>query len=438
LVARGSKYTHRGRFLEILVTACVVVWFVLASVASGATTEIRLLTCCGLSSLWTEIAERFTEEHPDIRVVVEVAAGGWQGLEEQFLVAHLGGSAPDLALWQDETFANFAVRGVIANLQPYVEQDSFVESELAHYLPQALQAFQVDLETRAIGSGDLYGISYGGGEVHLFYNTELFERFGVADPPDSWTWDEFLSIGRQLTVIESDGEVSQYGLSMRDLWIYTLLPFVWSNGGDFFTEPVRSRSVFNSSENIETLEFIQSLFLEHQVAHASEQNFFSERAAMRPDGPWFTRNMETGGVDFNWRVAAFPPTNKGPQSQQTRVTFDGIVMSSDTPNAAAAWEFIRYIIAGNGRDLYAQIGELIPVSQRAFAQSVWGDPGYPGHRFVELMPLARVQPIILEWTQVDREMGRLFRELLRGRNPAEVAVEGHEILDRLARESAAL
>lgn len=404
--------------------------------AQAAGVELRLLACGSFVEDMRIVAERFSQVHPDISVVVEDATSCWTSLEERMLVGHLGGTAPDLSLWQDETFANFVEQGVLANLDPFIEKDPVVQEELRHYVRPALEAFQYDPANRAVGQGSFYGLSYGGGEVLAFYNNDLFERRGLARPADDWTWDEFLAVNMHLTEINSAGEITQYGTSFNAWWLYTWMPFIWSNGGDFFSEPLRDRSVLRSPQTIEALTFVSDLFNQYQVATTESAMFLQGQAGFRVDGPWHVPAVENAEGRFDWGVASFPPVKAGLERQQTRVTFDGIVMAATTKHPEEAWAFIRYLVAGEGRDLLAERGKLIPASTRAFDISPWGDPTSARHHFVRLMHLARIQPIILEWVQVDRELARLHDELIwQRRNPAEVVEEAHQLLDRAARGS---
>lgn len=429
---RMRKTLRRTMGVLVLLLALAV----MANAAVAAQVELRLLACGGFVDDMRAVVERFSEVRPDINVVIEDALICWTALEERMLVGHLGGAAPDLALWQDETFANFAEQGVLANLDPFIEKDPIVQEELEYYLKPALEAYQYDPETRTVNRGSIYGLSIGGGEVLAFYNADLFERKGLAPPADDWTCDEFLSMNMHLTEFNNAGDVVQYGTSFNGWWLYTWMPLVWSNGGDFFNEPTRDHSVFRSPQTIEALTFLHDLYHQYQVATAEAPPFLQGWAGFRVDGPWYVSAVESAEGNFEWGVASFPPVKAGAEYQQSRVTFDGIVMSATTEHPEEAWAFIRFVVAEEGRDILAARGRLIPASSRAFDASPWADPSSPRHHFVRLMHLARIQPIILEWVQVDRELTRLNDQLVwQRRSPIEVVEEAHQILDRAARES---
>ncbi len=47
----------------------------------------------------------------------------------------------------------------------------------------------------------------------MFFNTELFEKAGVAIPDANWTWDDFEAIARKMTRdLDGDGKTDQWGI----------------------------------------------------------------------------------------------------------------------------------------------------------------------------------------------------------------------------------
>ena len=73
----------------------------------------------------------------------------------------------------------------------------------------------------------------------VYYNQDLFTAAGVAYPPDSWAWDEFLAMARALTLdTDGDGQVDQYGLGVEPS-LYRLAAFIWQNGGPLVDDLAR-------------------------------------------------------------------------------------------------------------------------------------------------------------------------------------------------------
>lgn len=66
----------------------------------------------------------------------------------------------------------------------------------------------VDL-LKQIGKGELYGLPMYTLPATIYYNKDLFEKFGVDNPKDGLTWDEFYELARVMT--RKDGDLQYYG-----------------------------------------------------------------------------------------------------------------------------------------------------------------------------------------------------------------------------------
>src|SRR5690606_30142895 len=71
----------------------------------------------------------------------------------------------------------------------------------------------------------------------VYYNRDLFSAAGLPEPADDWTWAEFLTAAKSLTVDhDGDGVTDQFGLGVEPS-LYRLAPFVWQNGGRIVDDP---------------------------------------------------------------------------------------------------------------------------------------------------------------------------------------------------------
>ena len=78
--------------------------------------------------------------------------------------------------------------------------------------PQDFQTTYFPIVQRdLVKNGAIYGIPLGIDTIALFVNTELFQAAGVAVPR---TWNEFISVSRELTVKDSDGKIQTAGAAL--------------------------------------------------------------------------------------------------------------------------------------------------------------------------------------------------------------------------------
>jgi ABC-type glycerol-3-phosphate transport system substrate-binding protein len=85
-----------------------------------------------------------------------------------------------------------------------------------------LDLFQPDLlEEITDEHGRIYGLPFGRGTTYthaLFYNADIFDKFGVPYPEDGMTWDEIIGLARQVT-----GKIDGIYYSGLDIGDYALL-----------------------------------------------------------------------------------------------------------------------------------------------------------------------------------------------------------------------
>lgn len=92
------------------------------------------------------------------------------------------------------------------------------------------------IQRDVVKNGAIYGIPMGMDTIALFVNTELFQAAGVPVPN---TWNEFISVAKELTVKDSDGEIRTAGAALGSFDNITHAPDVVSvllaqNGTNFY------------------------------------------------------------------------------------------------------------------------------------------------------------------------------------------------------------
>src|SRR5690606_21529535 len=79
--------------------------------------------------------------------------------------------------------------------------------DLNRFEPEAIEALMAATQTN-----DLAGIPYTRHFYALYYNKDIFDKFGVDYPPDGMTWDQAYDLARKLTRME-DG-IQYRGLNL--------------------------------------------------------------------------------------------------------------------------------------------------------------------------------------------------------------------------------
>ncbi|TDF91992.1 ABC transporter substrate-binding protein [Paenibacillus piri] len=130
------------------------------------------------NKVYNDTFDIIQKKMPDIKLVREFAAAGdyWTKLNTQVA----GGNAPDMMVFTLDNLYDFAKRGQLADLQPFVDQGII---HLGDFNPAIVNSGKVD--------GKLYTVSQGNSILGTYYNKEMFKKAGLNEPDLNWTWDDF-------------------------------------------------------------------------------------------------------------------------------------------------------------------------------------------------------------------------------------------------------
>lgn len=108
---------------------------------------------------------------------------------------------PDVLLLNPGTFAEYINDGKLLELDPFIKKDQ--------YSVEGIYPGLLDM-LKELGGGKLYGLAptfYGNA---VFYNQELFRKYGVEPPHDQMNWQEILDLARRFPT-DGDEESRVFG-----------------------------------------------------------------------------------------------------------------------------------------------------------------------------------------------------------------------------------
>ncbi len=331
------------------------------------------------------------------------------------------GDPADIVLINYRRYAPFAAKGVLEPLAPYLRgSDVITDSD---FFAVATDPFR--------WRGQLMCIPQNISSLVVYYNKDLFDAAGLGYPEDDWTWDEFLSAAKALTLdVDGDGRVDQYGLG-TEASIFRLAPFVWGNGGELVVlesglRPIRL--ALDSRAAREAVEWFVALQTEHGVvpdalaeaAENSESRFIGGRTAMylnsRRGVPTYRR------IDgFDWDVAALPQ-----QEQEAGILHsDAYCMAAGTQDKDAAWTFIEFANSAQGQAIVARSGRTVPSLIEVASSQAFLDPdAKPANSAVWLdtIDTLREVPVMAGWVDVEEFTGDELERALFGNASVDEAI----------------
>ncbi|MGC8874962.1 MAG: ABC transporter substrate-binding protein, partial [Chloroflexia bacterium] len=297
-------------------------------------------------TVWRQIVADFEAANPGIRVNVEVS--DWDSYWTKLKTMLAGGTPPDVFAIDAPLYPDYQSRGVLLNLQPYLDAE-----------PQVLEGlYPITLEAYKTPEG-YFGLPRDFQTIVVFYNKDMFDAAGVPYPQPGWTYDDLREIAKRLTKdTDGDGTIDQYGF-YADLWDMELIwsEAIWAYGGDILS-PDRTHTLINSPEARQVWKlFHDMIFVDHSwpdtttAAEYGGDPFLAGAAAMTTIGHWVVPGYAEAG--FRWDVAPMP---RGPAGQATSVNSAGFVIAKATKHPDEAWKFLKFVLSPDGQKRLAQLG----------------------------------------------------------------------------------
>jgi multiple sugar transport system substrate-binding protein len=379
-----------------------------AAPATGAKAEITFSMWGEPEELavWKQIVADFEAANPNITVNVEVS--GWDDYWTKLKTQLAAGTPPDVFAMDAPLLLDYQGRGVLLNLQPYLDKNPDM---LKDVYPQTLEAYKTP--------DGYYGLPRDFQTIVLFYNKAMFDKAGVAYPTADWTWDDLRAAAKKLTAdTNGDGKTEQYGF-IFDQWDMEVgwSEALWSYGGDIITAD-HTKTLIGEPKARQAWQLLHDMvFVDKSVPDANTIGqyggdlFQAGVAAMTPMGHWAVPGYNAAGFKFD--VAPMP---KGPAGQATSVNSAGFVVAKASKNPDAAFAFIQFAISQAGQTRLAELGFACPVLKTvaespAFLQQK--DSTLNQKVFLDSLAFAHMKPVFKgydEWAStVGDGMGAVWR-----------------------------
>ena len=349
-------------------------------------------------AVWNEIARAFEAGHPGI--IVDVQLADWDSYWEKLRVQIAGGTPPDVFAMSPPLYPDWQSRGVLLNLQPYLEADP---TTLDGVYPVTLTAYQTP--------EGYFGLPRDFQTIVLYYNKDMFDAAGVAYPTADWTWDDLRAAAVKLTLDkDGDGRTDQWGFTADGYGPEAMIaPMVRSYGGDL-VDVAAKKTLLGSAEAMAAFGLMHDMFAvdhsmpnDQEVASFGWDPFLAGVAAMTLSGHWSVPDYSASAL--KWDIAPIP---RGPKGRVTTVNSAGFVISKDTKSPDAAFAFVKFATSEEGQTLAAKIGLAVPIRATvATSPAYLSQTSAPINHalFVEALAYAKPLPVFRGYEEWSTALG---------------------------------
>jgi multiple sugar transport system substrate-binding protein len=230
-------------------------------------------------------------------------------------------------------------------------------------------------------NGEMFSVPFSLNVFGLFYNKDIFDKFGVPYPKDGQTWNDLVEVGKKLE--RSEGGVNYRGFAPGAFNLFSSplsLAYVDAKSGQARLQTEGWKKAVDAYKMI--------LDLSNDKSGGVLPFFQNRNIAMLPNSVNLINNIQAAidkGAVLNWDLAQYPSypglPNVGPQT-----TVPSMAISATSKHKDAAFQVIDYLssldvqllLARNGRvsalkdpELKTQFGADFPGLKGKSVQSVF-------------------------------------------------------------------
>jgi len=341
-----------------------------AGSAAGSEADVTAALAKGGSlTVWAwdttikDVVTGFEKKYPNVKInLVNAGTGDKQYTALQNAVA-AGNGVPDVAQIEYYAVLQFALAKSLANISGYGA--SGLKSD---FTPGPWNA--------VTPNGGVYGLPLDSGPMALFYNKEVFDKYGISVPA---TWTEYVEAARKLhkanPKVYITGDTGDAGFTTS---------MIWQAGGKPFTTDGTNVTINladpGSSKYATTWQPMITEKLVASIPPWTDQWFKAlgdGTIASLPTGAWMPSNLVSGAAAASgkWRVAPMPQWDAGSNaSAENGGSSLGVLDKS--ANKALAYAFVKYASADEGKDIRIK-GGAFPSTTADLSSSTFLSTPFP-------------------------------------------------------------
>ena len=350
-----SPIKNTGRLLAHSILASALLLPTLLHAADKITLRYAVWDRNQLSSE-QEIAKRFEQANPDIKIEIELTPSAQYFVKLDSAAA--GGVAPDIFWINMPYFVQYAKNGIMEPLAPYIKDSGL---KLDDVVASSVKAYQYDGQQMAIPR-DVDSIA-------VWYNKKLFDQAGVSYPTSDWNWDDLTS---KATALKNGLKGTAFPLVM-DLSIDgqdSYMNLLFQNGNHIVPKDGQHTDIAND-KSLWVYQQLQGMMKDglmpsaQQMSEVKTENIFqSNRAAMVYAGSWLAAPFANNPlINDHIGVVMMPKIER-----QSGVAHSlAFAMSAKSAHKQAAWKYIAFMSSEASQAELAKV--VIPANKTA--AKVW-------------------------------------------------------------------
>jgi multiple sugar transport system substrate-binding protein len=319
------------------------------------TLDVLYTTPGTFNALHQELAKRFTEANPDIKVKFRNPVANYEEAAQQILRDQITGRLPDVAFNGINQIGLFVDRGLGAPLDAFATADGGL-AQLGYYPTLA-----------ALGKykGKLYGLPFAVSTPVLYVNADLLAKAGADAGALPKTWLELVALGKTVEAKAGSGTTGlYYQWEQTGNWLFQSL--VTSKGGRILKADGCSIAFddANGMWALKTLQAFGKSGMPNLGLGQARQSFVAGNVGILADSTSYVAAAERQiGGRFQFKTVAFPlATTEGRLPAGGNVA---MVFAKDAERQKAAWKYVKFVTGPAGQTAMVNLTGYMPGNEIA-------------------------------------------------------------------------
>jgi multiple sugar transport system substrate-binding protein len=251
----------------------------------------------------------------------------------------------------------------------------YVDIQVALDLNPLVKKFQLDLNkfdpisVEAVknfsSKGELFGIPFSTNFGALYYNKDIFDKFGVPYPKDGMLWEGTVELAKKVT--RTDGASSYYGLHP------VALSFLNASLANPTNNPATNKALFTTDTWKRVFGLYKAIFdIPGNNPKIGGRDLFLKEQTLAMLADYGARlgeleRMYKEGIKLNWDVASYPNYAEAPGKAMTTADHR-FMISATSKQQDAAFQAIMLYTSDEEQSLIAKSGKPSSLKDTKYQQ----------------------------------------------------------------------
>ena len=268
----------------------------------------------------------------------------------------MGGTMPDVFWMHINEAEKYMANSMLLDLTDSIAADDAID--LSNYYEGIVSIYSYD--------GKQYGLPKDHDTIALIYNKANFDKYGIAYPDDTWTWNDYAAAAAAITEAGKDDGV--YGTAMntndgQDGWYNLIYDF----GGWLISEDRKTSGMDNENTIAAMTWLAENLFPSMPAQSVMAETdpdvlFMSGHIGMMLQGSWMVNAFyqDDNSADYAWAMIPYWDADGNGQCDpgERCSLYNGLSWSAaaNTADPKAAYDLIAWFCGKEGQLKQSELG----------------------------------------------------------------------------------